>query len=185
MAQAKLYRWVDDQGNVHYSDTLPPAASQGQREVLNESGRTLEAVNPQAEQQQKEEEARKAAEEAAQAKAREEQAKRDHVLLKTFTAVKEIEALRNDRVAAVEAAMNQSRERRERMTKKEAELAKRASSFEEKGKPVPEDVAKELADIRKSIDENDAYMERREAEREDIIQSFAKDIARFKELKGQ
>ena len=37
-AQAKLYRWVDEDGKVHYSDKVPPQAIQGEHTRLNERG---------------------------------------------------------------------------------------------------------------------------------------------------
>ena len=51
-AQAKLYKWVDAQGNVHYTDTLPPAsASQGNAE-LSKGGRVVKKTES-AEEKQK------------------------------------------------------------------------------------------------------------------------------------
>ena len=41
-AQAgKLYKWVDENGQVHYTNQLPPEASKQERRVINDQGRTL------------------------------------------------------------------------------------------------------------------------------------------------
>lgn len=51
-AQAKMYKWVDAQGNVHYTDTLPPAsASQGNAE-LSKTGNVVKKTES-AEEKQK------------------------------------------------------------------------------------------------------------------------------------
>ncbi|MGD2130578.1 MAG: DUF4124 domain-containing protein [Lysobacterales bacterium] len=39
---AKVYRWVDENGEVHYSETLPPDIKDRKHDVLNESGIVLE-----------------------------------------------------------------------------------------------------------------------------------------------
>ena len=37
----ELYRWVDDQGIVHFGDSVPPEFSKTDRQVLNEHGVTI------------------------------------------------------------------------------------------------------------------------------------------------
>ena len=36
--QAKLYKWVDENGQVHYGDKVPPKYLKGERQELNEQG---------------------------------------------------------------------------------------------------------------------------------------------------
>ena len=38
---AKLYKWVDEKGNIFYSDQVPPEYSQHRRESLNKKGRVV------------------------------------------------------------------------------------------------------------------------------------------------
>ena len=35
---AKLYKWVDEKGEVHYGDTVPPQFANRDRNVLNDKG---------------------------------------------------------------------------------------------------------------------------------------------------
>lgn len=39
-AQAKVYRWVDENGEVHYSETLPPNFEEKKHDVLDDAGIT-------------------------------------------------------------------------------------------------------------------------------------------------
>ena len=39
---AEVYRWVDEDGNVHYSEALPPQHSDKEHDVLNERGIVVE-----------------------------------------------------------------------------------------------------------------------------------------------
>ncbi|WP_263458717.1 DUF4124 domain-containing protein [Bathymodiolus japonicus methanotrophic gill symbiont] len=43
-AHAKMYRWVDKQGNVYYSDQVPPSQSKLERKVLSDTGRVIETI---------------------------------------------------------------------------------------------------------------------------------------------
>ena len=50
--QAGFYRWVDAQGEVHYSDVVPPNVAQQGHSELNARGMTIHTTNgaPSAEQ---------------------------------------------------------------------------------------------------------------------------------------
>ena len=41
---AKLYKWVDEDGKVHYSDKVPPEAIRNEHKQLNEHGVVKETV---------------------------------------------------------------------------------------------------------------------------------------------
>lgn len=183
-AQAKLYRWVDEEGNVHYSDRIPADASQQQRKVLDEQGRTLEERDPKAELRESEEEKAEKAREEAERKAREEKTRQDRVLLQTFTSVDEIKMLRDDRAQALESALGITREKLERLRATRDNQMARIKRLEEQGKPVPDDLAKQLSDTQASITDNESYIERREADKRALIEKFNADIERFKELKA-
>ena len=43
-ANAEFYRWVDDAGTIHYSDSLPPTESQKKQDLLNETGRVVKTI---------------------------------------------------------------------------------------------------------------------------------------------
>jgi len=45
-AHAGLYRWVDDAGNVHFSDKVPAAASKKTHTKFNKSGKVTAKVDP-------------------------------------------------------------------------------------------------------------------------------------------
>jgi uncharacterized protein YbcV (DUF1398 family) len=49
-AQAGLYRWVDDAGNVHFSDKVPVAASKKSHSELSKTGDVTKTVVPESKQ---------------------------------------------------------------------------------------------------------------------------------------
>lgn len=52
--QAKLYQWVDDQGNTHFSDKVPASASTNGHSVLNKAGAVKAIFDPKLIQAKKE-----------------------------------------------------------------------------------------------------------------------------------
>ena len=55
----KVYRWVDEDGNVHYTESLPPGFKDTGHDVLNERGIVVDEnlkLTPQRESEKKDEE---------------------------------------------------------------------------------------------------------------------------------
>lgn len=90
--QAKMYKWVDAQGKVHYSDTLPPdSAGQGNMEIKKDG----QAVKRSESVGEKKARLEREAEAAKLKKTAEEQARRDRALLSTYTTEKEVDLARD------------------------------------------------------------------------------------------
>ncbi len=93
-ADGAVYKWVDDQGIVHYGDSIPPQYAQKESSQLNAEGVTIghrAGAKSLAEQ----------ATEASAAEAATRQKQHDTFLLATYTSVKDIEQLRDERLSQV------------------------------------------------------------------------------------
>lgn len=184
-AQAKLYRWVDEEGNVHYSDRVPPAAAQKERKVLDEQGRTVEQHQRAKTKEELEEERRRREQVIEEARKREERARQDRALLATFTTVEDLEHLRDDRVTAIDAQIAIVEEKLERLRRTLADLEARAESVTEGGKAmISDELNLRLQRTEQEIVRNEEYVKTRRAERQAVIDQFDADIVRFKELKA-
>lgn len=91
-AQGKVYRWVDENGVVHFGDAIPPEYSRERHEVVDERG-VRTTVNDT---------------ETTQLPARDD---RDRALLATYSSVREIEDVR-DRRAGYLVSQNRVAEER-------------------------------------------------------------------------
>ena len=102
--QAEMNKWVDEKGQVHYGDTVPPEYLNQKRSVLNEQGVVVKTIKSEA-QVAKEREEKSAAESSKKAKVIEGRKLelRDRVLLDIFTTERDLEMARDDRVAAVDS----------------------------------------------------------------------------------
>lgn len=95
VSAAGLYRWTDAKGVVHFGNTLPPSAAQGESVQLNARGE-VRRVYPAAES---------AAQRAADQQARERiqsQKAYDQSLLQTYSSVHDIEQARDQQLALVD-----------------------------------------------------------------------------------
>ena len=186
----RLYRWVDDDGVVHYGDRIPPQYADRDRALLNSQGvpvgREQGTVTPEEraaleKQEQDEAEAREA---------RAETARRDRMLLETYLSVEDIEDLRDRRLellqSQIDVTENYLQGLRERLRGLHAEASKyKPYSDREGAAEVPADLASEISNTMSSIASYEHTLERTSANQAKLTAQFDSDIERFRELKGE
>ncbi|MEE8119685.1 MAG: DUF4124 domain-containing protein [Gammaproteobacteria bacterium] len=182
---AKMYRWVDKDGNVHYSDKLPPEASQQERQVLNEQGVTTETLDRQLTDEEIAEKNRLAAEEEAKQFALEERRKHDDMLRQSYTSVADMEESRDGRITAIESQVLVTSRSIATLEKRVSESEAQAKQLRDSGKEVPQNLRDQINDTRDELLENQKSLMARRTEQEQIRQQFDEDIARFKEITGK
>jgi Domain of unknown function (DUF4124) len=185
-AQAgKLYKWVDENGQIRYGDRIPPQYARKSNETLNQQGITVNrqaaAKTPeQIAEEQRLEEARIAAE-----KLQQEQDRSDQILLDTFTNEDEMVLTRDGKIEAIEAIIRVTNGRTEKLKLRLSQLKSRAANIERSGKPVSEKLNAEIRETRQQIAHNFTYVKSRNADKKLIREQFEKDIARFRELQAE
>ncbi len=183
-ASARLYKWVDEEGNVHYSDKLPPTAVKNPYSKLDERGLVIEkkgrAKTP--EEIAREEELRRLREE--QRRQLEEQRARDKVLLNTFRSEDDIILARDGKLATYDAQIRIAYTNIERLKAWLATQKKKAANFERQGRKVPAKLLKEIENTRQQIKANYESILRQEKDKEFIRRKYAADLKRFRELKA-
>ena len=183
--QKKLYRWVDKNGQVHYGDSVPAEYAEQDRDVLNKQGvavsREEGTITP-------EEAAAKAAEDKA---ARDEQKRklRDRVLLQTYQSTKELETLRDNRLDLVDAQLTIQEQSLSNLRAQRKQVERQAKRFapmnqEPGAPPMPDEVIADLERSANDIQTQEANLERRRQERENIRLTFEADIKRYEELRS-
>jgi hypothetical protein len=182
-ASARLYRWVDEAGIVHYSDKLPPSAVKKPHAKLDERGLVVEktgrAKTP--EEIAREEELRRLRKE--QQRQLEEQKARDKVLLNTFRSEDDIILARDGKLATYDAQIRIAYTNIERLKAWLETQKKRAAALERKGRKIPDKLIKEIENTRHQIRTNYESILRQEKDKETIRRKYAADLTRFRELK--
>ncbi|MFT5218099.1 MAG: hypothetical protein ACI9LO_002762 [Planctomycetota bacterium] len=187
-----LYKWVDDDGQVRYSDRMPPEQKKKQHQQLNSQGvvlstskekvvRSEESLAAEAEAKRKQEEQEK--EEAA---IREAQYNKDQVLLLTFSSEEELTNVRDNRIEVIDSVVRLIQKSISTNEEQLAELQASAElNYTSQGNPVPGGLAQKIEHFERKIESRHAQMGVKIAEKGKINQQFAIDRARFRELKAQ
>ncbi|GMQ84194.1 MAG: hypothetical protein BMS9Abin06_0961 [Gammaproteobacteria bacterium] len=180
----KLYKWVDNTGQIRYGDRIPPQYAKKKNETLNDQGIVVETKDAAKTPEQRAEEKRQAALEAGQERTRIEAARKDSILLDTFTNEDEMIMTRDGKIDAIEAVIRVTNDRIEKNKQRLANQKLRAANMERSGKVVPKQLLREIADTRSQIQSNTVYIANRVVEQQHISEKFEADIKRFRELKA-
>ncbi len=148
--QADIYRWVDDDGTVHYSSTPQPETSQRERRIYDSEGRMREILPA---PMSAEERAQAAAEreqaesdlEATQ-RARQDRAERERQLRRAYASLDEIEELRERRERSITGNIQRS-EAQEKTLLRERERIRRQLDGANEGSRLADRYRDELQEL--------------------------------------
>lgn len=181
---AKLYRWVDEKGEVHYTDTVPPEQTQKEHRELNDQGITVKqvekAITPEqkaAAQRAKDEAARKEQEEKARLEAERQNAQR---LLDTYASEQDIIAARERNIATLDGTINFSKTNLEKLRATQKSLEADLASTNQKDAQAK--IQSNLDMTKKQIVDMEVFVQNKLTERDTLAKSYDKDLARYREL---
>jgi len=183
VCDARLYRWVDQEGTVHYTDSLPPdQAARGHAEISDKGvvvGITAPAKTP--EELQREQELKRLSDAAQRAK--EQQDAADQVLLRSFRSVDDMIMARDGKLSSIDVMLQVARSNIRRQQEGLRGLRAEAADLERAGKPIPSQLNDGITAAEKSIADAYSAILSREQHRRQIYTTFASDLQRFLELK--
>ena len=176
------YKWIDEQGVIHYGDHIPPEYAGQEQHVMNSQGIEINRLEA-----QKSPEAL-AAEEQKRAEA-EQSKNRDRNLLNTYASVQEIERLRDQRVTLLSDQIKVTSQFLEVLNGKLKKLRLSSMHFKpynsDPGAPaMPDQIAEDLVRVGNDIRTQEQNLREKRSEETIMSKQFDSDIARFKELKG-
>jgi len=173
-AEAKLYKWVDEKGETHYGEVIPPEYA-GQEKAQFEKGREIkkkEAVDDAAQREKQAEEKRTAM----------EQRRKDQALINTYSNESEIDLARDRNLQQVEARINsiqtlvKTAQANLDNFRKEEEAAKKA------GRKVHESLHADIAEAEKKLEKLKQDLASAQQKEAEIRASFEADKVRYREL---
>jgi hypothetical protein len=181
--QKKVYRWTDEKGVVHYGDRIPPEYSRGETAVLNNQGVTVGVRPAQKTPEQLERE-------TAQREIREKEQQRDSFLLTTYTSIRDIEQLRDQRLQQMADSRKSIEAYVESLQGRLLSLHERVQVFRPyndapTARRMPDELAQDLVRTMKEVAAQRAQMAERMAEERALREQFQVDIDRYKFLKSR
>ena len=181
---AKTYRWTDENGQVHYSDNLPPQEVDRAYSIMNREGVTVDNVEKAKTKEQLEEEARLQQQQKEQERLARERATYDHILLDTYPQVSDLEDTRDRYIATIEGLIKVAQHKLGNLTRDLEKFQQSAAKLERDGKPVGKVLSKDIANLQTQVEAENNFIKAQRAQQQELREKFAADIKRFKELKG-
>ena len=181
----RVYRWVDEDGQVHYGDSIPPEYSDLPKQVLNEHAVTVQHLEG-----RKTEEQLVAEEKARQLEMQKElQLRADKALLATYLSVEEIVMHRDRRIELFQAQARVTelylRNLERRLAKLKREAARYRPYSEDPDAPlINEDLVADINETQSTIARHQKNLLKFQEDEQQIVARFEGDINRFKALKG-
>lgn len=184
-ADRNRYKWHDAGGNLHYGDVLPPDAARLGYEIVNPQGIVIKHV-----------ERAKTTDELAAAKVEQkrEQAERDRAdararadqqLLSGYPTEADLVRSQQQKLDLLDQQATTAKIGLRNQEQTLADLLTQAAETERSGKPVPDAQARQLAALRKQVDDQRQAIARREQERAEVRANFESEVARYRELKAK
>ncbi|MCU0760056.1 MAG: DUF4124 domain-containing protein [Steroidobacteraceae bacterium] len=179
----QTYRWVDDKNVVHYGDRVPPEYAKRERAVLNDQGVEVGKV-----------EAERTPEQIAEIERRDklarEQKQHDEFLLTTYTSVRDIEGLRDQRLSQLADQRASTETYIESLNDRLAQLQLRAQTFRPYNpspgaRQMPDKLAEDLVRTLNEVRRQRQALDDRRNEETALRARFQSDIDRFRLLRSR
>ena len=183
--QAKMYKWVDEDGQVHFGDRIPPEYLVKEHDELNELGvktRHREAAKT---PEQKAEERRLEREQKKIELAEKKKKQRDRVLLDTYTTERDLVVARDSRLDAVNSQINLAESIISDSNNKIESMEQQVAEIKASNREVPIDLYKRIDNEKQQVAVQTKVMENHKKRSIEISEQFNGYIDRFKVLKAE
>jgi uncharacterized protein involved in exopolysaccharide biosynthesis len=178
-AEAKLYKWVDNNGQTHYGETIPPEYANSDTKILDKNrikdrDDGFDAGKKNA--AKKETESDKAALEAR---------RRDEALLNSYSNEKEIDLARDRNLLQIEARVNSYTTMLKSAKSALVELHAEADALTQKGRKIPQSLSDDLKSGEELVTRRQQELDTSQKELEAVKARYENDKQRYRTLKGQ
>jgi Domain of unknown function (DUF4124) len=178
-AQAQLYRWTDENGKVHYSDTIPPSAVDRARKEIRSDGIVKSQVERALTPEERRAAALKAAEDEKVRIAKEERERRDKALLMTYATLADFDRVRDRALATLDSDLTALTNRLYTLNAQRTALKKDIGIA---GAKTPIKLTRELEELESQIEEGTAFQSKRIRERVQMVATYAQERVRLADL---
>lgn len=178
----KMYRWVDESGNVYFSDQVPPDQVQHKRETLSGKARVLDVLEKAKTAEQLAQQKRLDTLRKEQEKIIAKQAANDKVLLSTFRNVDDMNKALSNKMASFDAGQKVIEGNVQRFEQQLQQQQQQAANLERNGSKIPPKLLADIAASKQQIETGKQELLRHQQDRQNSEKEFKADIVRFQFL---
>jgi hypothetical protein len=193
---AEVFRWVDENGEVHYSETLPPDFKDKGHDVLNERGIVTDedlSLTPEVPDEVPDAEKLKELPRDSSGMKRakqlysdaEMQRRMDNFLMLRYRSQQEIEDAMNVEIKQLAYDRRLLETTRESMNKSYRGQIRQAANRQRSGQEVPEQATNEIGDLQQKLEENGRSIASLETREIGIRSQFQKQLDRYRYLEEE
>ncbi|MBI5435586.1 MAG: DUF4124 domain-containing protein [Nitrosomonadales bacterium] len=176
-AEAKLYKWVDDKGETHYGEVVPPEYANKDKVQFNEKGLEVRKKEPKI----KAGSGNKAPEED---QATIDQRRRDNALVNTYSNEKEIDLARDRNLQQVEARINSIQLMLKPAQQDLDNYRKEADGLKQRGNKIPDSLQSDITGAENKVAKLKQDLAKAQEKDASVRASFEADRVRYRELTG-
>ncbi|MCV6613430.1 MAG: hypothetical protein OIF35_00530 [Cellvibrionaceae bacterium] len=168
------YRYIDRNGVQVIRHAIPPEYVQGGYEVVTLSGRVVRDVKP-----------APSAEEKARMRQAAKQAKLEEQLQRRYASVEEVERAKGRKLDSIDGSIQILRGNIAGIETRIQQKRSEAANLERAGRPVNDDIIKQLKDLNIKRDAALSLIERRQQERRAVIAKYDEEIALYNQINAK
>jgi len=184
VSSAALYKWVDGDGNTHYTTAPPPESAVHDRELIGSRGQVIKTIQGRMTPEEKAAYEKKLIEEEVAAKQLAKQKKRDRKLLISYKKQEELTGERDEKLSTLDDYIRSLEKSRNESHFEYEELLNQAILQEREGRSPSEKLKADLRSSKREFDGYEADLKKARTERLHSSLEFEEDIKRWRELKG-
>ncbi len=174
VAEAKLYKWTDEKGIVHYGSTIPPEYAGQDRVQFDDKGRQVKA-------QQKADTSKIIVTEEQSVV---DQRRRDQALLDSYSTADEIDMTRDRNLQQVNARIDGIQQRMKTAQGNLDGYQKEKDALVKAGRPVGKDLQEDIDEASAKVSQLQNDLAKSQADANTIHARYDAEKQRFIELKG-
>jgi len=184
-AQAKMYKWVDEEGQMHFGDKIPEEYLVREHDVLNDTGMVIKHKAAAETAEQKAEARRLEYERQKAALIEKKKKQRDRVLLDTYTTKRDLIVARDSRLEAVDSQIQLANTIIADSNKKIESMEQQVIDIKASNREVPLYLYNQLDNEKEQVKIQSKVKKDYEKRRDQIAIQFNDYIKRFEVLKAE
>lgn len=180
-AAQTVFRWVDDDGEVHYGHSVPQEYLEDGYERISD-GRVLERVDRALTLEERQAAMAMMVAERDEASRRQSRESLDRMLMASYSSEEDILESRDSELAVIRSQVGSARASMENAIHDYRQLIAEAASLERAAEDVPDPLAERIREAHAEVREKREEIERIRATMVEIEAHFQQNLERFREL---